>query len=285
MAARENPIRRVLLWWFRYPNNPYVSVSGVVDFTPARAYLAALRARGASPRVTINHLVCAAIGRTYARFPQANARVVGWGIRREPHVGVAMPVNLLGHAGGADRETSMMLLTKVETLSLLEVAAASAEVVESERSGEASDPLMKLLVAAGGRLPDAVFFRGLAAFWRAMSAPLVAPLVSRLFPVTVALSNPGAELGRAPGVLFRGGAVSVPGPGWQVGSLFGITGVQDEVFAVDGQPAVRPALPLMFVFDHRLFDGVVAGRILAALAAILQAPAAEFGEDGGRRPG
>ena len=41
-------------------------------------------------------------------------------------------------------------------------------------------------------------------------------------------------------------------------------------------------LPLVLVFDHRLFDGVIAGRLLAHLAGMLRDPEATFGVDGTR---
>ena len=57
---------------------------------------------------------------------------------------------------------------------------------------------------------------------------------------------------------------------------------ENEVIAIDGQPAVRPMLPLVFIFDHRLFDGVMCTRILSRLGEILQAPQEYFGQDGAK---
>ena len=56
--------------------------------------------------------------------------------------------------------------------------------------------------------------------------------------------------------------------------------VQDEVIPVDGRPEVRPVLPVILVFDHRLFDGVMASRLLTRFASMLQDPASVFGPDG-----
>ncbi len=56
--------------------------------------------------------------------------------------------------------------------------------------------------------------------------------------------------------------------------------LQDEVVPVDGKPEVRTMLPMLYVFDHRLFDGVLAGKILTRLFEVLQSPEAHFGPDG-----
>jgi len=69
-----------------------------------------------------------------------------------------------------------------------------------------------------------------------------------------------------------------------IGSLWGLSAVQDEVIAVDGEPQVRPMLPVLFVFDHRLFDGVIAGRIFTRLGDILRHPMEHFGPDGNAVP-
>ena len=99
-------------------------------------------------------------------------------------------------------------------------------------------------------------------------------------PVTTGLTNPGASLGGEEGVLVRGGAVHLPNRLVHVGTFWGISPIQDEVIPVDGVPAVRPMLPVLLVFDHRLVDGVLAGRLLKTFVGILRHPEAVFGADG-----
>jgi len=277
MRSRLSPIRRFLLWWMRYPNSPYVSTNFAVDFSEARAYLDKLNAQS-GPRVTINHLFAAAVGRTYAAFPSANARVLGNTIRREARVGVASPVALEGAADG--RELSMMMLKDVDRLSLREIASVSRKTVRQEREGKVQDPLARLMLAAATHMPGRILNSSFSLTWSLLSSPLLAPLTAQLLPVTVGITNPGAAFSDVEGVYFRGAAINMPGPGWCVGSLFGLTPVQDEVIVVDGAPAVRPMLPVMFVFDHRLFDGVMASRIGVHLSNILRDPEASFGADG-----
>ena len=96
MSDKLSTVRKALMWWFHWPGNPYVSVTAAVDFTGGRAYLEQVNAEGRS-KVSINHLVVAVAARVMHEFPEANAWLVGNKIRRQPHVGVAMPVNLEGH--------------------------------------------------------------------------------------------------------------------------------------------------------------------------------------------
>ena len=281
MPPRLSPIRRFLLWWMRHPNSPHVSANFAVEFTGARAYLERINGEE-GPRVSVNHLFAAAVGRTFIEFPGANARVLGNTIRRERHVGVAAPVNLLDTATGATRELSMMVLPKVDQLSLRDIAARSRTIVASEREGKVQNPLTRIMMAAATYAPQRVLDRSFDATWSLLSNPLMGPITARALPVTVAISNPGSAFAEIEGLRFRGAAINLPGPGWCVGSLFGLTPVQDEVVVVNGAPAVRPVLPVMFVFDHRLIDGVMAGKVMKRLSGILQDPEAAFGPHGRR---
>ncbi len=278
MARSLSPVRRFILWWMSHPNSPYVSANFAVEFGAARDYLERLNADPARPRVSVTHLFTAAVARTYARFPAANARVLGHSIRRERHVGVAAPVNLLDQAGEAGMgEVSVVIVPRAEELGLRQLAERMRRSATAERSGEPQLPLTRLLLAASRLLPDRLMHRGLDASWSLLSQPALGPITGRLLPVTVGVTNPGSAFGDIEGLHFRGAAFNLPGPGWCVGSVFGLTPIQDEVLAVDGRPVIRPVLPVLFIFDHRLFDGVMAGRISAHLAGILRDPEATFG--------
>lgn len=273
-------MRRALLWWFQWPGNPYVTVNFSVDFTAARAYLVSL----GEPRVPIGALVAAAIGRVLREFPEANARVIGRRIVTSEHVGIAMPVNLIGHAGAPGRELGVALVERVETLSLREVAAASRATVKAERAGQSQNAFLRQMVGVIEQAPQRVVDGLLGTLDRASRRVSLAERVHERYPLTTALSNAGAAIGEAPGVLFRGADVAIPQRVVHIGTFWGVTAIQDEVVAVDGAPAVRPMLPVLFLFDHRLIDGVKGARIATRFAAILRDPAAEFGVDGNRRP-
>ncbi len=291
MARQPTILRNFLLWFFRYPPySPYVSANIAIDVTPARRYLEALNrpAGGADDpreRVTLMHLFVALVTRLYCEFPQANARVLGGQIRAHEGVGVALPVDLLSQKAGASMEVSLALLRRVERKTLRELAAATRATVRAERDGKPEDPLVRLLVPMAKRTPRWLLDGVLTGMDRAAQSRLLAPLAHRLLPISVVVTNPGAVFGKAEGARFLGASMSPPNRLCPVGSVIALSAVQDEVVVVDGAPAVRPVLPVSYVFDHRLFDGVIAGKVLLRLCEMMRDPAAVLGATGERALG
>ncbi len=275
-------VRRALRWWFAPPFSPSVSFNVAIDFGAARAYLAQLRQQGVP--ATVHHLLVAAIGRVLAAHPEANARLVGKRVVRVDEVALAMPVNLVGHPSEALRETSLAFLRGIDRLSLSRIVERARTCVASERQGRASQPVLRALLRLGEHLPDPIFDGTLDLLAVGLDHPRLARAFHRLVPMSTALTNPGAAIPaddlRRSGMLFRGASLEVPSRPLHFSTLWGISTVQDEVVARDGVPEVRPLLPVVLVFDHRVFDGVVAGRLLTGLSALLQAPAAHFGARG-----
>ncbi len=278
--ARPNVVRRTLVWWFGPPNNPYVTANFVVDVTHARAWLVRINAQ-AEPRVSLNHLVAAAIGRTLRAHPYANGRVIGQRIVLHDSVGIAMPVNLLGSAA-ADRELSMTSVERVETLTVRQLAERTSRRLLDERRGQPVHPLIKPIFRIGEAAPHTLFKVALHALDRAANTSYVGDVFYRSMGVTTALSNVGAAIRPGDGVWFRGADVQLPNRLVQVGTFWGTSVVQDEVVPVDGVPAVRPMLPALFIFDHRLIDGVRAAKVIQSFADVLRDPGAAFGD--GDRP-
>ncbi len=283
---KEQPlslVRKGLIWWFRKPANPYVTLTGVVDFEPAEAYLQRLNAAGGPP-VSRHHLLVGAVARVLQEFPEANARVIGGRIFREPHVGVLMPVNLLGHrtGGGAGPEVGLILVKHAETLTLRQIAATSRQAVAAERAGRISNAFIGIAERLIERLPTPLLSPLLDLADGLHDVPWLAPeLYRRLLPFTTALTNAGAPLGQVPdGLLFRGVAMDIPQRLVHIPTVWGISALQSEVLAVAGQPAVRRVLPFALIFDHRLFDGIKAGRLLLRFGEILTDPAAILGPTG-----
>jgi pyruvate/2-oxoglutarate dehydrogenase complex dihydrolipoamide acyltransferase (E2) component len=277
---RESIIRKFLMWWFRQPHGiAYVSVNGSIDMTASLAYLDRL-AKQPGPKVSVQHLLAGVIGRTLHHHPAANARIVGRRIIPVSDVAAAMPVNLLGHSGEKTSELGMALVEKLQERNLREVADATRGAVKEERSGRSSHPVMGLLKKLAVHMPQAVLDRSLDALDASLQNPTIAEQFYRSLPVTTGLTNPGAALADLQGAKFTGGAFSLPQKLVHVGTLWGVTPIADDVFAIDGKPEVRPALPVLLVFDHRLIDGVAAGRMLQFAFHILQNPEVWFGSDG-----
>lgn len=243
-----------------------------------RTYLAALAGQ-AGTRVSLNHLVAAAIARTLRDYPKANGRVIGRDIVLADRVGIAMPVNLMGHADG-ESELSMTLVSDVDRLSLRQLAEVARTRVAAERAGRPTDPVVRTLLSLAQHAPGPLFHGALTAFDRALQTPPIGRAFYRKVGVTTGLSNAGAAFSPKAGLLFRGATVSPPQRLFQVGTFWGVSAVQDEVVPVDGVVAIRPMLPMIMLFDHRLIDGVMAGRVATRFGEILTHPSAYFGEDG-----
>ena len=278
MSERLSIVRKALMWWFHWPGNPYVSVTAAMDFTGAGAYLERLNEDGAAA-ISINHLVVAVTARVMHEFPEANAWLVGNKIRRQPHVGVAMPVNLEGHEA-ANQQTSLAVVKDADTLTLRQVAEAGRREVNAERRGQTTNPMIRSISGIMNHLPYSVLARGLNLLDLASRHSMVSLALHRQLGFTTVVTNAGAPFGRMDGMLFRGGAFEIPQRIFHVGTVWGISAVQDEVLAIAGKAEVRPVLPVVMVFDHRLFDGVKAGRILVRFAQLLQDPAPVLGERG-----
>ena len=279
---RMSAARKALMWWFEWPGNPHVSITVGFDFTPGRAYLAALNGGNDGPAVTVHHLAAAVIARLLTEFPQANARIVGNHIERVKHVGMAMPVNLLEQAG-ARLETSMTLVESVDTMTLGELSTACRHAVAKERSGGSINPVMQVLKKVADFAPYELVSGVLGTLDRALQHTPAARFFYDKLPFTTALTNGGAAFHSESGVLLRAISMVIPQRLVHVPTVWGLSTVQDEVLAVDGAPAVRPVLPVVLVFDHRLFDGVMAGRMLLRFSEVLRDPAAVFGATGDRR--
>jgi pyruvate/2-oxoglutarate dehydrogenase complex dihydrolipoamide acyltransferase (E2) component len=272
------------MWWFDTPGSPYVNANVAIDMTAAQAYLAALNAQD-GPRVSLQHLLCGAVGRTLGEFPMARARILGHHIVPEDRVGVAMPVNLLGHAEGARRELGLVVVEDAQQRDLRSMAETTRETVGNERAGKTDNAFFKTMLRVVEQADGPAMFAALDAFERARRSRRVDARLRRFAPITTGLTNPGAAISELDGVLVRGASVQIPMKLVHVATLWGITPIQQEVIPVDGQPAVRPMLPVLLTFDHRLMDGVYAGRVLKRFAAILLDPEPVFGPAGRRTAG
>ena len=272
-------IRKVLMWWFRSPDVAYVSVNGQMDMTNALAYLERLAAQP-GPKVSVQHLLAGVISRTLHHHPAANARILNHRIVPVADVGVAMPVNLLGHAAESASELGMALVETVQKRSLRQISEATRGAVKVEREGKSSNSVLAAIKGLAKRMPQPVLNRALDAIDQRLQNPLLATPFYRALPVTTGLTNPGAALANLPGARFMGGAFTLPQKLVHIGTLWGIAPISDDVFAIGGKAVVRPALPVLLIFDHRLIDGVAAGRILQYAYYILQDPERWFGPDG-----
>jgi pyruvate/2-oxoglutarate dehydrogenase complex dihydrolipoamide acyltransferase (E2) component len=281
MSERISVVRKFLLWWFSPPNSPWVNVNITVDFSNAQRYLNSLAEDVEAPKVTVHHLLCSCIAKGLLKVPQANARIVGGKIIPQKHIGIAMPVNLLGHKGGGSRELSMLLFEDIGNKNLRELAEEGRKNLKKERSGTTTNPFLDRLLKLTELAPSSVVGRALDGLDRMMSHPRFAQKIYDQFPVTTALSNPGAALpSDVDGLLFRSCSVQIPNRLIHVGTFYAASAIQNEVIPINGKPEVRPMLPLMMLFDHRLIDGMKGSALLIEIARCIQNPESVFGPNG-----
>ena len=161
-----------------------------------------------------------------------------------------------------------------------EIAEASTRTVKSERQGTITHPVARFLFKGVRYMPGPIFRSGLRGIARFNHSNTLARLSWRITPVTTGVTNVGAAYAPIEGALLRGGAYELPDKLIHIGSLWGIGAVQEEVVPIDGRAQVRPMLPVTLIFDHRLFDGVMASKLLRRFTRMLLDPEALFGADG-----
>lgn len=278
-SSKPTVVRSFMLWLFDVPHGePYVMTTVDFRWERALAWIDAQNTREGA-RVTTQHVFTAAVGRLFREFPEINARIFDNVIHSLPTVDVVMPVNLLG--SGVDRELSMVVIRNVDQLNPRQVAEQLRPQVQQEREGKTDNAFLRTMLRFGSRSP------GVMRFALSQVATLAhdrrgAALLSRSLPLSTLITNVGAALAEAPGLRFRAVAFSPPSKLIHIGSVFGV-GPLERAAVVEGKGAeervvVGTVLPVGFMFDHRLVDGVKAGRILTRLNELVQDPAATWGE-------
>lgn len=284
-AARPRPegasvVRSFMLWLFDVPHGePYVMTTVDIRWEAALAWMDAQNARGGA-RITTQHVFTSAVGRLFREFPMLNARIFHNRIHLLPTVDVVMPVNLLDT--GVDRELSLVVLREVDTMNPRQIAEQLRPQVAQERQGRTDNTFVRTVLQAGKRSPRVLRF-ALSQVARVAHHPGGAALLARTLPLSTLITNVGAALGSSPGLRLRALAFSPPSKLIHLGSVFGLAPIERApVVEADGAGGERivvgSVLPVGFMFDHRLVDGVLAGRILARLNALLQDPAGTWGD-------
>lgn len=282
-TAKPSVVRSFMLWLFDVPHGePYVMTTVDIRWDRVLAWME-LHNAGGGHRVTTQHVFTSAIGRLFREFPVINARIFGNAIHPLPTVDVVMPVNLLGT--GVGRELSMVSLRDVDRMTPWEVAEHLRPQVAQERQGKTGNAFVKAMMEFGKQSPRAMRF-ALSQVATLAHDPRGAAMLARTLPMSTVITNVGAALGDAPGLRFRAVAFSPPSKLIHVGSVFGLGPLERApvVEIVDGAEriVIGTVLPVGFMFDHRLVDGVMAGRILTRLNAMLQDPAGTWPGPKGR---
>ena len=163
----------VALWLIRPPqSDPDVSCSVSGRVGTLEEYLRKVNTDPKQVRISIYHVVAAAIARVYRDFPAARSSVVAGRIWRHDHVGVLMPVSLLESETTRTGEVGMMFLERAEQLSL---RALAEQTPERRFEVGSSHPFVRALLPIVERVPAALVHRMLDALAFAVGLPLVGP--------------------------------------------------------------------------------------------------------------
>lgn len=277
--SKPSVVRSFMLWLFDVPHGePYVMTTVDIRWERVLAWIEAQNRRPGT-RITTHHVFTAAVGKLFREFPVINARIFKNQIHELPSVDVVMPVNLLGT--GVGRELSMVVLREADTLNPRQIAEQLAPQVASEREGKTQNPFVRSVLKAGQQSPRVLRF-ALDQVATLAHDPRGAALLARTLPISTVITNVGAALGEAPGLRFRAVAFSPPSKLIHIGSVFGVAPIE-RAAVVEGQGeheriVIGSVLPIGFMFDHRLMDGVMAGKVLTRLNAMLQDPSAVWGD-------
>lgn len=265
-------IRRFLMWWFDVPFSPWVCGNIVIDVTETKKFIEKINSEQ-DVHITLQHVIAKSVAHALQKVPQANARIVGNNIIPIKNIGIAMPVNLIGHQAGTKNELSMILIQDVQNKNLIEVAQETQKQKTQEQKGHIQSSFIRNMMKLAEKTPDRILNKVLDTLDTLSKNPQTGKKIFDIFPVTTAITNPGSNHPRdIEGIVFRGGSFHPPLRVAQVGTFWAVTGIQQDVIPIDGKPEVREVLPVMLTFDHRLIDGFKASELLLAFSNAVKNP-------------
>jgi len=228
-----------------------------IDVSAAHAYIADVRER-TGEKVTITHVIGAAVGRCMAAVPEIRARVLFGHIIAHPTCDIGFAVDV-----GAGADLAPVQVRCVDELTPLEVARQVAEGAANLRAG--SDKNHNRSTGIVRRLPT----------WALR--PVVAATGVLVGGLGIgAMGQPGFPLGTAfvsnVGTLGLEEAFLAPVPFARVPLYLAVGAVRDVPMVVDGAVVVRPQVILGATADHRLIDGAHAGRLATLLRQLITEP-------------
>ena len=257
MRRGDSVRRRVAVATWRPSRDGRIYTRAAIDVTPALAYVDEMRTR-TGERVTLTHVVGAALGRGIAAVPEIRARVVLGRIVPYATCDIGFAVDVAGADLAPVKVRAVDQLTPVEVAREVDRAAARLRAGDDAGHNRSSALVrhapawaLRPLLAAAGVLVGGL---GVGAFGQP-AFPLGAAFVSNV------------------GTLGLDEAFLAPLPFARVPLYLAVGAVRDVAAVVDGAVVVQPQMVLVATADHRLVDGSHAGRLVTLLRRLLAEPA------------
>ncbi len=256
--TRPSVRRKIAVASWTAPTEGRIHARAEVDVSAALAHLEVLRAQH-GVRVTLTHLVGAALGRAMRAVPEARARVVFGRLRPIDDCCVSFAVDIGdGHDLAPVRVADADRLTTVEVARAVEAGAAAVRAGQ-DRSFRRSSSILRMVPV-----------------WAMRPVVGVASVVTGGLGRGL-LGQPGRPLGTAfvsnVGSLGLEEAYLAPVPFARVPVYLAVGAVRERPVVVDHEVVARPTCVLVATADHRIVDGAHAGQLQQALLAHLADPA------------
>jgi pyruvate/2-oxoglutarate dehydrogenase complex dihydrolipoamide acyltransferase (E2) component len=250
--------RKIAAAMWHHPRDPTIYGSLDIDATCALAFIQRWRAEHAT-KLTVTHVVAAAVARAIAQHPEVNAKVHYWGkLEQRDTVDVFVQVATDGDLAGAR-------IDRADEKSLAELADELGRQAASIRAGR--DETYQKSRSMFARMP----------WWAVRPTLAAADLVTN----ELHLNLPQYGMPRDPfgsamitnvGMFGIDTAFAPFTPIARCPMLILVTEVRERPWVVDGAVVPRPILRLCATFDHRVIDGIHAGKLSAAVRDLLENP-------------
>jgi len=236
-------------------------IYGMMDIDVTAAWEMIKTHRGEGRRITMTHMVAAAVGRSFGwDIPEMNAFVKRGKVVLRDEVIVTVAVNM--HGG---REMSSVKIYDAHKKTVFEIGDRIRGKVAEARSGSDNDTMENKSFMIRVPWP---FRRMLFLLFRFITSSLGLEIKSlglghNAFG-SILLSNIGSHgLTTGMAALF---------PGSKLPGVITMGKEEDKPVVIDGEIVIRKILPLTGTFDHRIIDGFHAGMLAHNLKRYLENP-------------
>ncbi len=237
------------------PVDPTIHGLMAIDFTGAEHRLREIREK-AGLRVTPTHLVAWALTRAIAENPAANAQMRLGRVVPRKSLDICLQVSLGGDA------LTVVLIRDAQALAFEQFALAVQQKVERARSKDHEFTRNFALVRMTPQFLLPLILRLASFIGNDLGIHLPALGIPRDpfgSAMITSLGMHGIDIGYAP--LF---------PLARSPILLLVGQIQDRPWVADGQVAVRRVANICATFDHRVIDGVLAGRLAASFRQAIE---------------